>query len=135
MGNICLRLSGHERDPKYDAFIVKKGGIYGNIIKFITMREAVLLDYQHTTAPLYASDGGMVGAIEIGRNMSGVRRTREQVVELNQLLHADHHEKHHAIITENPEMLSNIAKAVCWPPVIFPSMIVGETGKGAISPA
>ncbi|SUH36062.1 regulatory protein [Salmonella enterica subsp. enterica] len=27
---------------------------------------------------------------------------QEQVVELNQLLYADRHEKHHAIITENP---------------------------------
>lgn len=88
------------------------------------------VDYQHTTAPLYASDGGMVGVIEIGRNMSGVRRLQEQVVELNQLLYADHHEKHHAIITENPEMLSNIAKAKRLAASNIPVTIVGETGTG-----
>lgn len=62
--------------------------------------------------------------------MSGVRRLQEQVVELNQLLYADHHEKHHAIITENPEMLSNIAKAKRLAASNIPVTIVGETGTG-----
>ncbi len=52
------------------------------------------------------------------------------MVELNQLLYADHHEKHHAIITENPEMLSNIAKAKRLAASNIPVTIVGETGTG-----
>ncbi len=52
------------------------------------------------------------------------------MVELNQLLYADRHEKHHAIITENPEMLSNIAKAKRLAASNIPVTIVGETGTG-----
>ncbi len=48
------------------------------------------------------------------------------MVELNQLLYADHHEKHHAIITENPEMLSNIAKAKRLAASNIPVTIVGR---------
>lgn len=88
------------------------------------------MDYQHTTAPLYSSKGNMVGVIEIGRNMSGVRRLQEQVVELNHLLYAQGHEKHHAIITENAGMLANIAKAKRLAVSNIPVTIVGETGTG-----
>ncbi|ENU5834982.1 sigma-54 interaction domain-containing protein [Klebsiella pneumoniae] len=88
------------------------------------------VDYQHTTAPLYSSKGNMVGVIEIGSNMSGVRRLQEQVVELNHLLYAQGHEKHHAIITENAEMLANIAKAKRLAVSNIPVTIVGETGTG-----
>lgn len=88
------------------------------------------VDYQHTTAPLYSSQGDMIGVIEIGRIMSGVRRLQEQVVELNHLLYSDNHEKQHAIITESPEMLSNIAKAKRLAVSNIPVTIVGETGTG-----
>ncbi|QHM73826.1 sigma-54 interaction domain-containing protein [Mixta intestinalis] len=88
------------------------------------------VDYQHSTAPLYNSQGEMVGVIEIGRDMSGVRRLQQQVVELNSLLYADRHEKHHAIVTENPEMLSNIEKGKRMAASAIPVTIVGETGTG-----
>lgn len=109
---------------------LKKGVEYIGHYQIYYNARGQAVDYQHTTAPLYASDGGMVGVIEIGRNMSGVRRLQEQVVELNQLLYADHHEKHHAIITENPEMLSHIAKAKRLAASNIPVTIVGETGTG-----
>lgn len=109
---------------------LKKGVEYIGHYQIYYNARGQAVDYQHTTAPLYASDGGMVGVIEIGRNMSGVRRLQEQVVELNQLLYADRHEKHHAIITENPEMLSNIAKAKRLAASNIPVTIVGETGTG-----
>ncbi|HDY3355030.1 TPA: sigma-54-dependent transcriptional regulator [Salmonella enterica] len=109
---------------------LKKGVEYIGHYQIYYNARGQAVDYQHITAPLYASDGGMVGVIEIGRNMSGVRRLQEQVVELNQLLYADHHEKHHAIITENPEMLSNIAKAKRLAASNIPVTIVGETGTG-----
>ncbi|KYE76719.1 hypothetical protein AF384_24715, partial [Salmonella enterica subsp. enterica serovar Typhimurium] len=40
------------------------------------------------------------------------------------------HEKHHAIITENPEMLRNIAKANRLAACNIQVTIVGETGTG-----
>lgn len=88
------------------------------------------VDYQHTTAPLYARNGEMVGVIEIGRNMSSVRRLQEQVVELNQLLYSNQAENTHDIITENPAMLALIDKAKRLAVNDIPVVIVGETGTG-----
>ncbi len=53
---------------------LKKGVEYIGHYQIYYNARGRAVDYQHTTAPLYASDGGMVGVIEIGRNMSGVRR-------------------------------------------------------------
>ncbi len=88
------------------------------------------VDYQHTTAPLYASHGEMVGVIEIGRNMSSVRRLQEQVVELNRLLYSNQAENTHDIITENPAMLALIEKGKRLAANDVPVIIVGETGTG-----
>ncbi|ACY85940.1 putative regulatory protein [Edwardsiella piscicida] len=88
------------------------------------------VDYQHTTAPLYARDGSMVGAIEIGRDMSGVRRLQEQVVELNQRLYAAPDEDSHAIITQDPATLALIDKGKRLAQSNVPVIIVGETGTG-----
>lgn len=88
------------------------------------------VDYQHTTAPLYTRNGEMVGVIEIGRNMSSVRRLQEQVVELNQLLYSNQAENTHDIITENPAMLALIDKAKRLAVNDIPVVIVGETGTG-----
>lgn len=109
---------------------LKKGVEYIGHYQIYYNARGQAVDYQHTTAPLYSSNGRMIGVIEIGRNMSGVRRLQEQVVELNHLLYADRHEKHHAIITENPEMLRNIAKAKRLAASNIPVTIVGETGTG-----
>ena len=88
------------------------------------------VDYQHTTAPLYSSAGEMMGVIEIGRDMSGVRRLQEQVVELNRLLYATERDKQPAIITESPLMLECIEKGKRLAASQIPVMIVGETGTG-----
>ena len=109
---------------------LKKGVEYIGHYQIYYNARGQAVDYQHTTAPLWSSDGSMIGVIEIGRNMSGVRRLQEQVVELNHLLYADRHEKHHAIITENAEMLHNIAKANRLAASNIPVTIVGETGTG-----
>lgn len=88
------------------------------------------VDYQHTTAPLYGQDGSLVGVIEIGRNMSGMRRLQEQVVELNQLLYSHQAQDRYQIITDNPEMKGLIAKAKRLALNDVPVMLVGETGTG-----
>lgn len=88
------------------------------------------VDYQHTTAPLYSKSGEMLGVIEIGRDMSGVRRLQEQVVELNRLLYTTDRDKHPAIITESPLMLECIEKGKRLATSQIPVIIVGETGTG-----
>lgn len=88
------------------------------------------VDYQHTTAPLYSNNGKMLGVIEIGRDMSAVRRLQEQVVDLNRLLYSSNHDKQPAIITESPLMLSCIDKGKRLAASQIPVMIIGETGTG-----
>lgn len=109
---------------------LKKGVEYIGHYQIYTNARGQAVDYQHTTAPLYASNGKLVGAIEVGRNLSGVRRLQEQVVELNKLLYAREKEEKHTIITENPAMLALIEKGKRLAVSDVPVTIVGETGTG-----
>lgn len=109
---------------------LKKGVEYIDHYQIYTNALGQAVDYQHTTAPLYGSSGRLVGAIEVGRNLSGVRRLQEQVVELNQLLYAREQEEKHTIITEDPGMLALIEKGKRLAASDVPVMIVGETGTG-----
>ena len=109
---------------------LKKGNEYIGHYQIYYNAKGQAVDYQHTTAPLYASDGQLVGVIEIGRNLSGVRRLQEQVVELNHQLYAHDQEEKHTIITESPAMLALIEKGKRLAVNDVPVMIVGETGTG-----
>lgn len=88
------------------------------------------VDYQHTTIPLYSSQGEIDGVIEIGRDLSNVRRLQQQVVELNQLLYSGEEHALHDIITHNKVMRGLIAKAKKLARNEAPVVIVGETGTG-----
>ncbi|SFM97640.1 arginine utilization regulatory protein [Izhakiella capsodis] len=109
---------------------LKKGNEYIGHYQIYYNARGQAVDYQHTTAPLYDSYGQRVGVIEIGRNLSGVRRLQEQVVELNHLLYAREKEDKYRIITENPAMLVLIEKGKRLAASDVPVMIVGETGTG-----
>ena len=41
-----------------------------------------LVDYQHTTVPLYNHHKEIIGAVEIGRNISDVRQLQDQVFQI-----------------------------------------------------
>lgn len=89
------------------------------------------VDYQHTTVPLYGKNGEIEGVIEIGRNMSDVRRLQQQVVELNRLLHGDAEEELvEDIVTRNKDMLELIEKAKKIALSDSSVVIIGETGTG-----
>lgn len=109
---------------------LRKGVEYIGHYQNYTNARGQMVDYQHTTTPLYASNGNVIGAIEVGRNLSGVRQLQEQVVELNKLLYAREQEEKHTIITENPDMLALIEKGKRLAVSDVPVMIVGETGTG-----
>lgn len=109
---------------------LKKGNEYIGHYQVYYNAKGQAVDYQHTTVPLYDSDQQLVGVIEIGRNLSGVRRLQEQVVELNHLLYARDKEEKHTIITESPAMLALIEKGKRLAVNDVPVMIVGETGTG-----
>lgn len=109
---------------------LRKGVEYIGHYQIYTNARGQSVDYQHTTAPLYGSNGNVIGAIEVGRNLSGVRRLQEQVVGLNKLLYAREQEEKHTIITENSVMLALIEKTKRLAVNDVPVMIVGETGTG-----
>jgi arginine utilization regulatory protein len=88
------------------------------------------VDYQHTTVPLYGSDGQIEGVIEIGRDLSHVRHLQQQVVELNQLLYSDSAQDMHAIVSHSQSMQQLIHKAKKMARNDAPVVIVGETGTG-----
>ncbi|MDQ9129882.1 sigma 54-interacting transcriptional regulator [Serratia fonticola] len=88
------------------------------------------VDYQHTTVPLYDAEGKIEGVIEIGRNMSTVRRLQEQVVELNQLLYSHSDESRYNIITDDPQMKKLINKAKRLATNDTPVVLIGDTGTG-----
>lgn len=109
---------------------LKQGVEYIGHYQIYNNAKGKAVDYQHTTVPLYGSKKQLVGVIEIGRNLSAVRRLQEQVVELNQLLYARQQEEQHTIMTENPVMLALIEKAKRLAANDVSVMIVGETGTG-----
>lgn len=89
------------------------------------------VEFQHTTVPLYDSNGGIQGVIEIGRNLSTTRLLQDQVVELNSLLYNHNRpEQKHEIVTMNPQMGKLIAQARRIALSDVPVMIAGETGTG-----
>lgn len=91
-----------------------------------------LVDYQHTTVPLYNRENEIVGAIEVGRDLSTVRALQEQVVSLNSRLYQNSQQD-----SELPEIVhaSDIMARVVEQTKILgrndvPVLIVGETGTG-----
>ncbi|TDR77842.1 sigma-54 interaction domain-containing protein [Paludibacterium purpuratum] len=88
------------------------------------------VDYQHTTVPLFGHDGIRIGAIEIGRDVSNVRKLQQQVVELNQLLYSRSQNDAYPIITCDDAMCALIKKTKRMALNDAPVVIVGETGTG-----
>lgn len=109
---------------------LKKGNEYIGHYQIYYNARGQAVDYQHTTIPLYNREEQRIGVVEIGRNLSAVRRLQEQVVELNQLLYAQNKEDKHTIITENPAMLALIEKGKRLAANDVPVLITGETGTG-----
>ena len=94
-------------------------------------RKGKAVEFQHTTVPLRAGSGEILGVIEIGRDLSLTRLLQEQVVELNNLLYSHtQHKQTYEIITADPGMKKKIAQARRMAASDMPVMIVGETGTG-----
>lgn len=89
------------------------------------------VEFQHTTVPIYGTNGQIQGVIEIGRNMTTTRLLQDQVVELNSLLYNHNRkEQKYEIITTDPTMIKIIDQAKRIAVYEVPVMIVGETGTG-----
>lgn len=88
------------------------------------------VDYQHTTVPLYNSETKVIGAIEIGRDMSNMRRLQEQVVSLNSQLYQKIEHPLPDIVFVSEKMQSVIEQTNILGRNEIPVLIVGETGTG-----
>jgi len=131
LGKRVLEVYNHlkeENSTMLDA--LKNGAEYIGNYQIYYNFKGKAVDYQHTTIPLYSSQGEIEGVIEIGRDLSDVRRLQQQVVELNQLLYSDQQQHCHDIVTNSKVMVSLINKAKKLAQNNAPVVIVGETGTG-----
>jgi len=84
----------------------------------------------HTTLPLNDSNGKIIGAIEISRDLSQINRLQEQFVNLQQRIGTESTEKDFGITTNDSEMQRVIHHAQRIAKTDVQVLIYGETGTG-----
>lgn len=89
-----------------------------------------LVDYQHTTVPLYNHKKEIIGAVEIGRNLSNVRQLQDQVFSLNRKLYQNKEQPLPEIVFASKKMQQVIDQTNILGSNDVPVLIVGETGTG-----
>ena len=89
-----------------------------------------LVDYQHTTVPLYNHHKEIIGAVEIGRNISNVRQLQDQVFRLNRKLYHNKEQPLPEIVFASKKMQEVIDQTNILGSNDVPVLIVGETGTG-----
>ena len=89
-----------------------------------------LVDYQHTTVPLYNHNKEIIGAVEIGRNISNVRQLQDQVFRLNRKLYHNKEQPLPEIVFASKKMQEVINQTNILGSNDVPVLIVGETGTG-----
>ncbi|OCF97668.1 sigma-54 interaction domain-containing protein [Gilliamella apicola] len=89
-----------------------------------------LVDYQHTTVPLYNHNKEIIGAVEIGRNISNVRQLQDQVFRLNRKLYQNKEQPLPEIVFASNKMQEVIDQTNILGSNDVPVLIVGETGTG-----
>ncbi|MFQ0971544.1 sigma-54 interaction domain-containing protein [Gilliamella sp. BG1] len=89
-----------------------------------------LVDYMHTTVPLYNKNQKIIGAIEIGRNLSTVRQLQDQVFKLNSKLYQNKEQPLPEIVFVSKTMQEVIDQTNILGANDVPVLIVGKTGTG-----
>ncbi|WP_085248521.1 sigma-54 interaction domain-containing protein [Gilliamella mensalis] len=89
-----------------------------------------VVDYLHTTVPLYNDKKDIIGAIEIGRNLSAVRHLQDQVLKLNSKLYQNKEQPLPDIVFVSEKMQKVIDQTNMLGRNDVPVLIVGETGTG-----
>lgn len=89
-----------------------------------------LVDYQHTTVPLYNHHKEIIGAVEIGRNISNVRQLQDQVFRLNRKLYHNKEQPLPEIVFASKKMQEVIDQTNILGSNDVPVLVVGETGTG-----
>lgn len=89
-----------------------------------------LIDYQHTTVPLFNSSGEITGVIESGQDLSRFRKLQRNLSELNEKLFSKEKSKGPEIIHNSESMKQVLDRASRLAVSNVPVMVMGETGTG-----
>lgn len=89
-----------------------------------------IVDYIHTTVPLYNNNKEIIGAVEIGRDLSTVRQLQDQVFNLNSKLYQNREQPLPEIVFASQKMQEVIDQTNILGANDVPILIVGETGTG-----
>lgn len=93
----------------------------------------------NTTLPVFGQEGELLGAVEVARDITGVRKLAEQIIDLRRRLHSGvppAKANQSAVysfddIVGSSQVLKNVmARAVLASHTDSPVMVVGETGTG-----
>ena len=112
--------------------IVNQQQVYTNV-------KGVEISTVNTTLPIFGQEGRLLGAVEVARDISGIRKLAEQVIDLRRRLHsedpaarAEQGAIYHFsdIIGESPALQDVLARGALAAHNDSPVMVIGETGTG-----
>lgn len=89
-----------------------------------------LIDYQHTTVPLFNSAGEVMGVIESGQDLSRFRKLQRHLSVLNEKLFSKEKGEQPEIIHNSDAMQQVLDRAARLAASNVPVMVIGETGTG-----
>ncbi|QHM72116.1 sigma-54 interaction domain-containing protein [Mixta intestinalis] len=89
-----------------------------------------LIDYQHTTVPLFNSAGTVIGVIESGQDLSRFRKLQRHLTVLNEKLFCNEKGEQPEIVHNSDSMRHVLDRASRLAVSNVPVMIIGETGTG-----
>lgn len=94
-----------------------------------------LIIYQHTTLPMYGENHRIIGAIEVGHDLSKATKINNQLYQLNKRLASRltgdrQMSAEQKIVTRSPRMREAIDKAKQFAATHIPVIIYGESGTG-----
>lgn len=89
-----------------------------------------LIDYQHTTVPLFGASGDIIGVIESGQDLSRYRKLQRNLSELNEKLFCREKSEQPEIIHNSDSMRQVLDRTSRLAASNVPVMIIGETGTG-----
>ncbi|EIY2677493.1 sigma-54 interaction domain-containing protein [Raoultella planticola] len=89
-----------------------------------------LIDYQHTTVPLFNSSGKIMGVIESGQDLSRFRKLQRHLSVLNEKLFSRDAGEQPEIIHDSEAMQQVLDRAARLAASHVPVMVIGETGTG-----
>lgn len=112
--------------------IVNQQQVYTNV-------KGVEISTVNTTLPIFGQAGNLLGAVEVARDISGIRKLAEQVIDLRRRLHsedpaakAEQGAVYHFsdIIGESASLREVLARGALAAHNDSPVMVIGETGTG-----